>query len=255
MSELNPEAAVEESSEDGSGRISSVALAFQVLEQVGSVDHPIGVTEIARRMGEQKARIQRHLVTLRSLGALSQDEAGKYRLGWRLVELGQQAITQFDLVELAEREVKGLRDTASLTSALALVSGRGLRMAYVAESAQMVAVTVRNGLAVPLRGSAAGRLLMAFGGSDKYGMDDAAGVDAAHLDKIRLRGFEYSAGEISTGLHSLAAPVLDPNGRMIAALVCVGTHTQIAAPPQDDLIRAVKHFAGEIESKLRQRQK
>ena len=57
MSELNPEAAVEESSEDGSGRISSVALAFQVLEQVGSVDHPIGVTEIARRMGEQKARI------------------------------------------------------------------------------------------------------------------------------------------------------------------------------------------------------
>ncbi|HET8744668.1 MAG TPA: helix-turn-helix domain-containing protein [Ramlibacter sp.] len=48
--------------------VQAVGVAFAVLEQLANSDVPVGTSELARRLQQTKARVHRHLVTLRELG-------------------------------------------------------------------------------------------------------------------------------------------------------------------------------------------
>ena len=61
----------------------SVAVSVAVLEALADAGRPLGVTELAARLGESKGRTHRHLSTLRALGLVAQDETSdRYLLGW-----------------------------------------------------------------------------------------------------------------------------------------------------------------------------
>src|SRR5690606_27669628 len=81
---------------ENAGSIQSVAVAFDILEALSTAPGPAGVTELARRLGHTKARIHRHLVNLRGLGFVSQDETNdRYQLGWKIYRLGMSVAENF----------------------------------------------------------------------------------------------------------------------------------------------------------------
>src|SRR6478672_4669322 len=87
----------------GSGLIQSVIMTTQIIEALAAAGQPMRLTALAHHLGEPKARMYRHLSTLKHLGYVDQDAQTEcYKLGLKLAHMGQAAMEQFDLRRLAE---------------------------------------------------------------------------------------------------------------------------------------------------------
>ncbi|MDP9083043.1 MAG: helix-turn-helix domain-containing protein [Pseudomonadota bacterium] len=110
-------------------RIKSLSMTIRLLTEMAHAGSAIGVTDIARRVGESKARIHRHLQTLRDAGILAQSDSDeRYRLGWVLFELGQAAASQFEVADIAAPAMRRLRDATHLTVLLGQRDGDDYRL-------------------------------------------------------------------------------------------------------------------------------
>ena len=245
-------------------RIKSVILTFRVIEELALAGEPIGVSELARRIGEAKARIHRHLLTLRDLGVLAQDKGSeRYLLGWKLFQLGQAAANQSDIQSIAEPHMRRLRDATKLTVMLSLPAGDEMIVAHTVESEASIVVTVRKGLRLPAHGSAHGRLMLAFASPATVNrilarplrrMTPETLIDPAlvreRLAKCRRALLESANNETSYGVNALAAPILNHSDELAAAVGIIGTQAQIKHPADPGQIQSVRGCAQAISAAL-----
>ncbi|MGY4501714.1 IclR family KDG regulon transcriptional repressor [Bradyrhizobium sp. GM24.11] len=246
------------------GRIKSVALTFRVIEELANAGEPIGVTEVARRVGEAKARIHRHLLTLRDLGILAQDKKSeRYRLGWKLFQLGQAVASQSEIQTIADPHLRRLRDKTKLTALLAVPSNDQMIVVHVVESESPIAIVVRKGLLLPAHASAHGRLMLAFSKPEfadrvlsKPLRQLAPGtlVDLRKIRKRMERGrtefYDSTENETAYGVNSIAAPILTHENELVGAIGIAGTHLQIAFPLDPGLVSLVRNCAANISAEL-----
>ncbi len=246
------------------GHIKSVSMTIRVLREIAASREPIGVSELARRIGESKGRIHRHLITLRNEGFLAQEAVGeRYRLGWRLFELGQAAAAQFDIAEIATPTLRALRTATGLTVVLGQRAGDEVIFTHSFESESMIAVTVRTGLRAPAHGSAAGRVMLAYAPEadckrilsrpltklTPYTMTNETEI-AERLAQIRERRYDYAANESQFGINSIATGIFDNNGVLAAIFSVVGTDLQVQTPPRGELLDQVLESARQISRSL-----
>src|SRR5579863_10690155 len=96
--------------ESGDG-LQSLRTAFRILDELSSAHGPVGLSDLARMLGELKPRVYRHLSTMKSLGVVFQEPRnGSYSLGGKLFTLGEAALEQFDLRFAAAPHLSRLRD-------------------------------------------------------------------------------------------------------------------------------------------------
>lgn len=247
-----------------SADIKSVALTFRVLFELARSKEALGVSELARRLGEARAAVHKHLITLRGLGIVMQSApTDRYRLGWKLVELGLAAEAQVGIIAIADPYLKRLRDETGLTAFLEQANGEKMVVSHSIPSESMIAVTVRKGLEAPVHGSAGGRVMLAFSSEDVQDrmlagslkpMSDRMMTDAAEVRRrlalIRQRMYDTTAGESPSGIHSLAAPVLDEGGSFVAAVGIIGTQAQIQVPPEKPQVDLVQQCAATISKAI-----
>jgi IclR family KDG regulon transcriptional repressor len=244
--------------------IKSVQLTFRVLFELARASEPTGVSELARRLGEARAAVHKHLNTLRGLGLVMQAaRSDRYRLGWKLVELGLAAEAQCSIVAIADPYLVRLRDLSGLSTFLEQAHGDSMVVSHTVPSASPIAVTIRKGLPVPLHGSAGGRVALAFSSpalQDKVlsgaltemsarMMTDASQI-RARLAAIRERLYDTTEGESPSGIYSLAAPVFDEQGAYVASVGMLGTQAQVPVPPQAEQIAGVQQCAATISAAL-----
>ena len=104
--------------------VRSVVVAWRLLDALGRAVVPMGVTELAKLLAEPKAKVHRHLTTMRHIGVVEQEQGSeKYRLGWKLYQLGQVAFEHFDLKAIAEPYMARLRDEVCQSVVLAIPTG------------------------------------------------------------------------------------------------------------------------------------
>jgi DNA-binding IclR family transcriptional regulator len=251
---------------DGS-RIKSVSMTIRLLRELASANEPVGVSELARRVGESKARIHRHLLTLREEGLLAQEAAGeRYRLGWVLFELGQAAAAQFDIAEIASPALRALRSATGLSVLLGQRAGDEIIMSHTFDSENMIAVTARRGLRVPAHGSAAGRVMLAFASAEEqqrilakplarltpHTLANKSEI-AARLAQIRERGYDFAANESQFGINSIAAGIFDRPGSLAAVISVIGTELQVPVPAAGKLLEQVLRCARDVSTAISSR--
>ncbi len=244
---------------DSSG-VQSVMVAVRVLEALATSGGPMGVTELARSLGVPKARVHRHLTTLRGMGLVDQERSTeRYRLGWKLIHLGQSASEQFDLRKIAEPHLTRLRDAARQTAVLAVpAEGEALVIAAV-ENDNKISISVKPGNRIPPHCSAQGRLVLAFAPHDlrtrvlgrklaahtQHSLTDPKAI-AARLEQIRQRLWENAPSEVIIGIDTLAAPLFDHGGELVGTVGIVGSVQFISDPPDSNLVKAVQGCAATI---------
>jgi IclR family transcriptional regulator, KDG regulon repressor len=247
-----------------SADIKSVALTFRVLFELARSKEALGVSELARRLGEARAAVHKHLITLRGLGIVMQSApTDRYRLGWKLVELGLAAEAQVGIIAIADPYLKRLRDETGLTAFLEQANGERMVVSHSIPSENMIAVTVRKGLEAPVHGSAGGRVMLAFSPNDVQDrmlsgslqpMSERMMTDAAEVRRrlalIRQRMYDTTAGESPSGIHSLAAPVLGEGGVFVAAVGVIGTQAQIRVPPDGRQVELVQQCAATVSKAI-----
>ncbi|MDN5859678.1 MAG: helix-turn-helix domain-containing protein, partial [Pseudonocardia sp.] len=78
--------------------LSTVRNAARLLKAFLALDEPLGVSDLARRLGLGKSTVHRLLTTLVAEGLLQQDQrTGGYRLGLIMFELGEAVAVHQDL--------------------------------------------------------------------------------------------------------------------------------------------------------------
>ena len=240
----------------------SVTMSARILGELANSPQALGVTELARRLDESKARIFRHLATMKQVGFVSQEQAGdEYRLGWNIYRLGIAAAEQFSLTRVAQRHMTALRDQTQETAALAIpASGDALVMASV-QSQRQISLSVKDGVVIGANSSALGRVLLAFAppaqqkrvltrplkAFSPYSIVEPAQLQA-RLDFVQANWWEIAVNENAYGISTLAAPVFDERNSILAAVAVVMPSMAGSQAPDPALVRAVQDCAAAISA-------
>lgn len=244
--------------------IQSVVVAAQVLEALAASSGPMRLTELAKQLGEAKARIHRHLTTLRLLGFVEQERASeRYRLGWKLVNLGQAAAEQFEIRKLAEPYMLRLRELSGQTIVLSVPANGEAMVAAVMESQNLVTISVRQGARLPAHASAQGRVVLAFSPdavqrrilSRKLERHSPRTITdpktlKARIEEIRNRLYEIAPGETLLGITTLAAPLFNHDDELVGVIALVGSDQFIPDPPNPEQVTLVRSCAAAISNRL-----
>jgi IclR family KDG regulon transcriptional repressor len=249
---------------EGTASVRSVLMAVRVLEAMAFTGRPLRVSDLARDLDEPKARVHRHLVTLRKAGLVAQDAATeRYHLTWRLFRIGQAAAEQFDLRRVAEPAMHRLRDAAGQSVLLAVPAGGEALVVHALEAPNKVSISVRPGNRPPLHCSAQGRLMLAFApeplraqllsgpldAPTPESMTDPAAI-RARLALVRERLWETAPSETMLGINVLAAPLFAAEDVLVGSLGLVGSVQFVRDPPDPAMLAALHEAAAEISARL-----
>jgi DNA-binding IclR family transcriptional regulator len=245
--------------------VEAVKVAVRILDELALAQRAMGVTELADALGETKPRIHRHLSTLREMGLIEQDQSTeRYRLGWRVFQLGEAAGTQFDLRTRAEPYLIRIRDELKETAVLAVpINGRPMVIAAVDNIHARITISVKPGNRPLPHCSALGRLTMAFSAPALQDELLAAPLSREtplsiiapskirkRLSLIREQFYEVSDGEVMIGVNTIAVPIFRNGDVLAGALSIVGSIQNIPNPPRRKQVEVLHECAAELSAQL-----
>ena len=211
-------------------RVQSIERAFAVLGALA--DGPLGVTEVADRADLPKSTAARLLASLAEEGAVEQVPGEtRWRLGPRLVTLAARIRPARTLAALAR---PSLEELAEMTGEAAGLSVRDGDLAHYIEqvgSSNPVSVRDWTGSRIPLHAVSSGQVLLAFQPAtfiqrylgrnmEAFTPRTLTSADALieRMRTIRRDGYTWALEEFDEGISSVAAPVADANGEVVAAV-------------------------------------
>jgi DNA-binding IclR family transcriptional regulator len=213
-----------------------VATAIALLKAFSEDEVDIGVSTLARRLGIAKSTVHRLATTLVSEGMLEQNpENGKYRLGIALFGLGALVRRRMDVSTEAKPYLFDLRETTGETVHLAILDRTEIMYVYNLESIQAIRMRSDIGIRKPAYCTAEGLAMLAFQPSAVADDIVARGLEPRTpktnpdpdafrqaLASVRQRGYAIEDEESEAGMRSLAAPIRNGAGEVVAAVGVAG---------------------------------
>ena len=243
--------------------IAAVDEAMALLLLVGQAPG-LGVTELAARSGNTKARTFRLLFTLEQRNFVVRRDPGPcYFLDVQALYIGVAAQEQIELVKKARQPLLALGQNCNENVQLRVRDGMECVCVDHWQSLHPVKSRSGAGSRRRLHAGASCKLLLAFApqeirhallGADLPRYTDRTITQRSRLtqelSRIRTDGYAISEGEITVGISAIAAPVLDSDGEVIAALSLSGPEQRIQ-PMQQNLVELVMQFAARITEAVR----
>ena len=215
--------------------LSSLNRALKVLDLV-SVRPGLGVSEIARSTGYDKASIYKMLYTLEHRSYIEKTEDARYYVSEKLAHRQDKGATNKDIIEVSIPYMQRLRDECRESVYLGVLNTNG-RVIFLHMEAGLKAdsINTRIGYEIDAYSTSTGKILLA-------NLDDAmqasivsrlsfraltpttvtsAAVLQAELDMLRGEIYAEEFGENYPGHSDGASPIFDEDGRCLAAISIV----------------------------------
>jgi IclR family acetate operon transcriptional repressor len=219
--------------------VAAVERAIVVLDALADDGADLGTNEIARRTGLHASTVSRLLSTLDDAGLVEHvEDTGRYRLGIRLVQLGNAVLARLDLREVARPELRALvAETGETATLSAPGDPDAVTVDFVqsASSVQSVATLGRPSIA---HATATGKVALAVGQVDlgpgrlpaftPRTITDRAAL-AAEIENVRKQGWAQALGEREEDLNAIAAPVRGSRGELVAVIGLQGPASRFDA--------------------------
>jgi DNA-binding IclR family transcriptional regulator len=211
--------------------IAGVERAVSVLMALAGAPGPLGTNELARRTGINASTVSRLLATLARDELVQRVPAtGRYRLGLRLIQLGNAALAGVELREIARPHLFALREATGETATLSVpAADTAVTVDFVQSPSTVRSVAEIGRPSVP-HATASGKVYLAWTGAPvaaplpaltPHTITDPARL-ADEVARVREQGWAQARGEREAELHAVAAPVLDVRGELAAILAVQG---------------------------------
>ena len=216
--------------------IESLARGLDVIRAFQPRQPVMSLSAVAAAAGLARPTARRIVLTLEQMGYV-RAVAGGFELTPRLLELGMSYVLSRNLWEVARPHMERLVARTHESSSIAQLDGSDI--VYVARVAvpKIVALAVTVGTRFPAMQTSLGKVLLAalppeeaervLAEPSRSGITPRAvpGTEerAAILREVRARGWALTDEELAAGIRSVAAPLRDGDGRVIASLN-VNTH-------------------------------
>jgi DNA-binding IclR family transcriptional regulator len=207
--------------------------AFALLDTLAAQPEPVALKHISERTGLHPSTAHRILNDLAIGRLVDRPQAGTYRLGMRLLELGNLVKARLDVREAA---IGPMRELHRLTHQPVNLSMRqGDEIVYIertySERSGMQVVRTVGGRA-PLHLTSVGKLFLAhddpqrvrayatrtgLAGHTRNSITDLSRLDR-ELAAVRASGLARDDEELELGVRCLAAGIFDDQGKLLAGL-------------------------------------
>jgi DNA-binding IclR family transcriptional regulator len=213
--------------------VQSIERAFAILHALAV--RPAGVSEVAKAVDLPKSTVARLLATLEATGAVERTDDGGYRVGSGLRELAGSVDSTVAMATAVRPHLDHL--SSILGEATGLTMPDGFSAVYVAqvESPNPVQVRDYTGLSLPMHVGPGSLVLMSEWPAEQVGRYLSRPLQSftrftvtdpelilKRLAAIREDGHCWIHEEFAEGINSVAAPVRDGDGRVIAAISAHG---------------------------------
>lgn len=210
-----------------------------ILTVLAEEGRPLGIAEVAEGTGLPQATVHRLLGAFVASGWVDKDPAtSRYRLGHSMLGPAAVALASAPLIERGQPILSRMSAIAEGANVLiGVIVGRNVVFLALASAGQESAM-LSPGFSRPAHCSAAGKVLLAFLTPEerrrifrgrtqlrRYTPNTITDLEAleSHLEGVRHNGYAVDMGEFREYQRSVAVPIHDGSGHVIAAMVSSGT--------------------------------
>jgi IclR family KDG regulon transcriptional repressor len=246
--------------------IQSLHHALLVLESFLETEKDVqGISRIGHELGLNKSRVFRILNTLERQGFVEQDsETKQYRLGLRFLAFGDAVQRRLEIVQVAAPFLDELAEKTGETIHLGVLGGHEAICVAKRESAQSVRLYAEIGRRSPLHVGGVPKVLLAYMAPEErvrlmrlaplpritdWTITDPDCLESV-LAQIRRDGYHVAVGDLDDDVHSIAAPIRNYTGHVVAAVSIAGPSHRFPPDKTQDCIHLVCAAATEISKKL-----
>ena len=224
------------------------------------------LSDVARVTGLPRAAVRRFLLTLEELGYVRSDDR-RFSLTPRVLELGYAYLSSLSLPEIAQPHLRELVGRVDESCSMSVLDGADV--VYVARepTRRIMTVAISIGTRFPAFATSMGRVLLAelpdeellalMGSAPMPALTSRTLTDVQLLERelarVRRQGWALVDQELEDGLRSIAAPVREASGRVLAA-VNVSTHASrttletLRAELRPELLRTVDAIGRDLRA-------
>jgi IclR family pca regulon transcriptional regulator len=214
-------------------RVEALAKGLRILSLFDEKRPSWRVSDLASAAGLPMPTVYRAVMTLAAEGYLDQLPDGGYRPGVRTLTLGTAALRSLDLVEIATPKLQQLAERSGETVNLAVLSGDRVLYLVRLRNSDLVTANIQVGSTLPAVHTSIGKLLLSYldeaelaaritdasfaansGPNAKLSLAELRG----ELRAVRDQGWAMQDEELAYGLRSVAAPIIGPDGRVLAGV-------------------------------------
>lgn len=203
-------------------KIASLEKGLKIIELL-AVRHRLTVTEVSRALKQDRSASNRFLLTLKELGYVSVDDAGRYSLSLKLFEIGNKVGQLTEIRFMARRYMRKLAHLYRQTVYMGRFDGHDIVTIEVVFGRDYIKVDAQIGDRLPAHSLAMGKAVLGFRPPAEqqhylataeltpltpHTITDRTLLQA-ELDRVRQLGYALSDEEWAPGVRSVAVPILD----------------------------------------------
>ncbi|AZR92616.1 IclR family transcriptional regulator [Bordetella trematum] len=217
--------------------VQSFARGLAVIRAFGPQRDQMTLSEVASVAGLTRAGARRILLTLVQLGYVVQDER-RFSLTPRILELGYAYLSGTPLWNLALPYMEEVAQTTRESCSVSVLDGADIVYILRLSTHKVMTINLAVGSRLPAWVTSMGRVLLAGqplaeqqrllqdSRIQPYTPSTRTSIEELlqELQRVRCDGYACVAQELEPGLQSVAVPIVDRSGRVIAAMNVSG-HT------------------------------
>nr|WP_240778078.1 IclR family transcriptional regulator C-terminal domain-containing protein [Nonomuraea basaltis] len=244
----------------GAGYLQSLARGLAVLVALGAVSGGSTLADAARATGQPRATVRRAIQTLERLGYVAA-EGARFVLLPKVLELGYAHLSGRAFRTVVQPHLADLVARVHESASVAVLSGDDIVYLARVPTERIMSVDITVGTRFPAYATSMGRVLLADQPEERldnitprrlsrHTVTTTAELKAA-VRRAAADGYALVDQELEEGVRSLAVPIRDRAGRVVAA-VNVATHASRATPADlvRDILPALRETAARMEADL-----
>ncbi len=226
--------------------VQSLARGLSVIKTFGPSTPELTLSEVARAAGLTRAGARRFLLTLVDLGYL-RTNGKRFSLTAKVLDLGYSFLSSASLPAMAEPHLEKLVKQTDESSSVSVLDGTDIVYVARVPVSRIMSVAIGVGTRFPAYATSMGQVLLAAMEPDE--LDDylaAATLQAltrntitdeealrARLRDVASNGYALVDQELELGLRSIAVPIHDKAGSVVAAM---NVSTQVSRVRKVDVV-------------------
>jgi IclR family pca regulon transcriptional regulator len=234
--------------------MTSLARGLAVIQAFSQTKRQQTISQISSKTGFSRAAVRRCLYTLAKLGFAGSDDNRHFHLRPRVLTLGHSYISSMPLAVAAQPVLEHVSHVLHESCSIATLDGPEIVYIARANVTRIMSIDLGVGSRLPAFCTSMGRILLADLPPEKL-EELLAGIEFKHytertvanaeklrqiLRLVQRNGYSVIDQELEHGLRSMAVPIRNPTGKVVAALN-VGAHAQ-RVTLQDLLTRFLPHL-------------
>jgi DNA-binding IclR family transcriptional regulator len=233
----------------------TVAKALSLLDFFNRSRSRIGLSDMARLSGLNKATVHRLLGELQAQGFVEQIGSGReYRLGPAFLRLAALREAAVPVRDLAMQVLAELSEDTHETAHVSLLQGDALStVAFTYSARHGTRVTMEDAALLTFHNTSSGLAVLAFSPPEFVDhilarpmerrtaqTETDPNVIRARLDPIRESGMAQNVGGFEADVHSHAVPLFDARGQAFGAIAVAAPTARMTADHQALIRRALR---------------